>query len=270
MKLFILLLHDFPEFLAEYCFHLCELIPFKAVQLRNIILTAVPPNVTLLLEPLIATLKLETMNEISQPVRNLASIQLLEQIPFKKELDSYFLSRSSAIDLSGYLFNFGQDKSMVYNISMINALTLYIGHSAIQAIKNITINSVSNSPFIDIFTNLLRTFDSQGKVKCTNLSNYELMRFIYFSGRHILLNSMADHLRYPNSDTVYFICIILAIFNDTNEQIREQIVRVLLERLIALRPHPWGIVFTVNELIRNPNYKLLDHNFIKCIPEVEK
>lgn len=81
---------------------------------------------------------------------------------------------------------------------------------------------------------------------------------------------MIDHLRYPNSDTLFYVCTLLALFNDTNEHVREQIVRVLLERLVALRPHPWGVVFTVNELIRNPNFKLLDHNFIKCIPEVEK
>lgn len=81
---------------------------------------------------------------------------------------------------------------------------------------------------------------------------------------------MVDHLRYPTTDTLFFMCTLLSLFSDSNEHVREQIVRVLLERLIAMRPHPWGLMFTVNELIRNPNYKLLDHTFIKCIPEVEK
>jgi len=250
LKLFLLLLHDFPEFLVEYCFHLCELIPLKAMQLRNIVLSAFSASFSFP-EPL--SVKLETMHEILQPVGNLATTTSFDSIPFKKELDSYFISRSSVSflkDLRGYLISLNGDKQVVYNVSLIYALTSYISHCAIQNIKSISISAVTNSPFIDIFQSLFLTFDSQG--------------------RHILLNSMVDHLRYPNMDSFFMICTILILFNDGNEHLREQIVRVLLERLIALRPHPWGVVFTVNELIRNPTFKLLAHNFIKCIPEIDK
>ena len=272
MKLFLLLLHDFPEFLTEYCHHLCELIPFKAVQLRNIILSAIPSNLIPLPEPCNANLKLESLHEILQPVRNLANISLFEAMPFKKELDSYFVARSPVSylnDLRGFLVSYTAEKQVVYNISLINALVLYIGHTAIESIKNINISSVTNTPFNDIFQSLLLTFDSQG-LYFAKLSMDKPIADVYFLGRYILLNSMIDHLRYPNNDTLFYICVILSLFAETNEHVREQIVRVLLERLIALRPHPWGIMFTINELIRNPNYKLLDHNFVKCMPEVEK
>lgn len=34
------------------------------------------------------------------------------------------------------------------------------------------------------------------------------------------------------------------------EMIQEQITRVLLERLIVNRPHPWGLLITFIELIK--------------------
>lgn len=35
LKIFLVLLHDFPEFLCEYCYSLCDVIPCNAIQLRN-------------------------------------------------------------------------------------------------------------------------------------------------------------------------------------------------------------------------------------------
>lgn len=35
------------------------------------------------------------------------------------------------------------------------------------------------------------------------------------------------------------------------EVVQEQITRVLLERLIVNRPHPWGLLITFIELIKN-------------------
>ncbi len=35
---------------------------------------------------------------------------------------------------------------------------------------------------------------------------------------------------------------------------QEAITRVLLERLIVHRPHPWGLLITFIELIKNPRY----------------
>lgn len=51
---------------------------------------------------------------------------------------------------------------------------------------------------------------------------------------------------------------------------QEQITRVLLERLIVNRPHPWGLLITFIELIKNPIYKFWDHDFVHCAPEIEK
>ena len=43
-----------------------------------------------------------------------------------------------------------------------------------------------------------------------------------------------------HSHTFYFSCVLLGLFSDMkNDAVKEQITRVLLERLIVNRPHPW-------------------------------
>ena len=45
---------------------------------------------------------------------------------------------------------------------------------------------------------------------------------------------------------------------------------MLLERLIVNRPHPWGLLITFIDLIKNPTYKFWSHEFVHCAPEIEK
>jgi CCR4-NOT transcription complex subunit 1 len=48
------------------------------------------------------------------------------------------------------------------------------------------------------------------------------------------------------------------------------IFSVLLERLIVNRPHPWGLLVTFIELLKNPQYKFSHHDYVHCAPEIEK
>ncbi len=65
--------------------------------------------------------------------------------------------------------------------------------------------------------------------------------------------------------------MVLYLFAEANsEHIQEQITRVLLERVIVNRPHPWGLLITFIELINNPNFKFWNHEFVRCAPEIEK
>ena len=68
----------------------------------------------------------------------------------------------------------------------------------------------------------------------------------------MFLNAIANQLRYPNNHTHYFSCVLLFLFETCGEVVQEQITRVLLERLIVHRPHPWGLLITFIELIKNP------------------
>ena len=43
----LVLLHDFPEFLCDYHFSFCDVIPPNCIQMRNLILSAFPRNMRL-------------------------------------------------------------------------------------------------------------------------------------------------------------------------------------------------------------------------------
>lgn len=83
------------------------------------------------------------------------------------------------------------------------------------------------------------------------------------------MNSMILHLRYPNAHTHWFALLFLHLFNETKEErFREILTRVLLERFIVHRPHPWGALVTFIELLRNPKYDFWNQEFVRAVPEV--
>lgn len=43
-----------------------------------------------------------------------------------------------------------------------------------------------------------------------------------------------------------------------------------MERLIVNRPHPWGLLITFIELIKNPHYNFWEHQFTHCAEEIER
>ncbi len=53
-----------------------------------------------------------------------------------------------------------------------------------------------------------------------------------------------------------------------DDRFREIMTKVLLERFIVHRPHPWGALVTFIELLRNPKYEFWAKEFIRIAPEV--
>lgn len=65
--------------------------------------------------------------------------------------------------------------------------------------------------------------------------------------------------------------MLLYLFSEAgSERVQEQITRVLVERLIVHRPHPWGLLITFIELIKNPRYNFWSKGFTRCAPEIER
>ena len=80
---------------------------------------------------------------------------------------------------------------------------------------------------------------------------------------------MVLHLRYPNAHTHWFSSLLLHLFVEVKDDcFREVITRVLLERFIVHRPHPWGALVTFIELLRNQKYEFWSKEFIRVAPEV--
>lgn len=136
---------------------------------------------------------------------------------------------------------------------------------------------LSNSAHTDVLMHLAQELDSEG--------------------RYHFVNAMVNHLRFPNSHTHFFSCMLLILFQDSKSdlvrgrrrpgeagherlapdprhphgrQVQESVTRVLIERLIVHRPHPWGLLITFIELIKNPRYTFWSKNFIHAAPEIEK
>ena len=86
-----------------------------------------------------------------------------------------------------------------------------------------------------------------------------------------MLSVIADQLRYPSAHTMFFSYFILFLFatsarTDVENSIPERIARVLLERIIVHRPHPWGLLVTFIELLNNNSYGFWQQ---PCIREEE-
>jgi len=256
LRLILILLHDFPEFLCDYHFSLCDFIPANCVQLRNLVLSAFPRHMRLP-DPFTPNLKVNMLPEITQPPRILTSITAPMTPEFQSKLQNYLDKRSPVsfppeITSQLQLSPSGNER---YNLPLMNALVLYVGTKALDDLRTkgiaSNIGNISHTPYMDIFQSLSVDLDNEG--------------------RYLFLNAIANQLRYPNSHTHYFSCVLLYLFAEANSQvIQEQITRVLLERLIVNRPHPWGLLITFIELIKNPTFNFWQHDFVKCAPEITK
>jgi len=252
LRVLLVLLHDFPEFLCDYHFAFCDAIPPSCIQMRNLILSAFPRNMRLP-DPFTPNLKVDLLPEISQPPRILS--------PF-----SSALSRADAAllpDLDNFLktrapFSFLTElrprvikPDGTHKVGLLNALVLYVGAHAIATLQSSQQQAgLLHSAHMDVFQQL------------TDLEP---------EGRYLFLNAIANQLRYPNNHTHYFSCVLLFLFSEaSDERVQEQITRVLVERLIVHRPHPWGLLITFIELIKNPRYNFWSKPFTRCAPEIER
>ncbi|PVD20962.1 hypothetical protein C0Q70_19125, partial [Pomacea canaliculata] len=256
LRVLLVLLHDFPEFLCDYHYTFCDVIPPNCIQMRNLVLSAFPRQMRLP-DPFTPNLKVDNLPDITQAPRILTNyVGIIQPPSFKKDLESYLKTRSPITFLSDLKSNLQSSESGChYNIQLINALVLYVGTQAIQHVhskgQTPSISTIAPSSHMDIFQNLAVNLDTEG--------------------RYLFLTAISNQLRYPNSHTHYFSCTLLYLFAQANtEAIQEQITRVLLERLIVNRPHPWGLLITFIELIKNPTYKFWNHEFVHCAPEIQK
>jgi CCR4-NOT transcription complex subunit 1 len=220
LRVLLVLLHDFPEFLCDYHLSFCDVIPNTCVQLRNLILSAFPRTMRLP-DPFTPNLKVDLLPEITQSPRILTDyVGVLSERGIRQRLDSYILSKQPPdlpSNLPSVVVTTNANGSVTTNAPLLTSIVVYVGNqSVVQFQSKVPLQS---SPAMDIFKALATALDAEG--------------------RYHLFNAMANQLRYPNSHTHYFSCVLLVLFHEAeNEFIQEQITRVLLERLIVHRPHP--------------------------------
>ena len=130
LRILLLLLHDFPEFLSENYFQICEAIPSNCVQMRNIVLSAFPGTI-LLPDPHPAG-QLDALKEASlAPTIGSDYRSSLKAIDLQA-LDQQLLGRGSPSIMNQLVESLLlplNESGERYNLSVMNALVLYTGVS---------------------------------------------------------------------------------------------------------------------------------------------
>lgn len=246
LRVFLVLLHDFPSFLAGYHLSFCNVIPQNCIQLRNMVLSATPKGMNPP-DPFTPNLKIDLISEISQSPIILSNV-LGPIESFRGHLDA-FLKGQRRDFLEAFPLFLKKERSNEIDAPKVNSLVLYVGVHALA--RQSSQNSLSHTPEMEVLQKLM-DFDDKG--------------------RYVCLNAIANQLRYPSSHTHYFSCVMLYLFSESkNVAVKEQVTRVLLERLILHRPHPWGLLVTFIELIKNHDrYGFWNYSFTRCATEIEK
>lgn len=258
LRMLLVLLHDFPEFLAEHYFSLCDVVSTTCVQMRNLVLSAFPRNMRLP-DPFTPNLQVKLLPEISHPPRILSNYaSALQSNNLRQDLDAFLQNRQPATFLASLRARLAVPQpdgstatdGMRINVAVLNSLVIYVGVQEVEAVGAGATPSTEGAA-MEIFRYLANELDSQG--------------------RYLFFNAIANHLRFPNSHTHYFSCVFLQLFQHaTKESVQEQITRVMLERLIVNRPHPWGLLITFIELMQNQQYNFWRHKFVTCAPEIQR
>lgn len=153
LRVLLVLLHDFPEFLCDYHFGFCDVIPPNCIQMRNLILAAFPRNMRLP-DPFTPNLKVDMLNEIATAPRIFTNyVQNIQPAMFKKELDSYLKARAPVTFLSelrGHI-QISNECGVKYNVKQMNALVLYVGTQAIAHIRLVFVHNNINQYFDRFF-----------------------------------------------------------------------------------------------------------------------
>lgn len=264
LKLLVILQHDYPEFLAAYHSKLCANIPIHCSQLHNIVLHANPAPYSKMADPMQPGLKIdrieeirespEIINDVEGPLRQIGLFDVLDQALQNGPSEDAVAHIAHAIQRSktrqtgaGYVpINIDQ--------KLIQSIVLHVGmHSINRANQKGGPTFVRGSPDAALLSMLVHELQPEA--------------------RYFFINSVVDQLRFPNTHTHYFSQALLEIFGSDNvdpeeSDIRQQITRILLERLVGMWPHPWGLIVTIMELIKNEKYMFFDLPFIKASPEV--
>lgn len=247
LRLFTMLHHDHPEFLIENHMQLNASIPLQCLQLQNIVNSAVTRAVfNDQPDPFTPGLKINRLDQVRQaPAVHSDMAKPLLEAGIKAAVDLVCAGN----DLSD------QDFSAVHNAVdradgrvipiLVNALVLYVG---VHATSASSVFSAAAAP-ARLLERLLR---ESSPPACYHI-----------------ISAMANQVRYVNAHTHYFSTALQHMFSIGSQDLQEQIMRVLCERLMVPRPHPWGLIVMMLEMVKNQTYDIWSLPWMKTAPQVE-
>ncbi|OLY82021.1 General negative regulator of transcription subunit 1 [Smittium mucronatum] len=276
VRVILVILHDYPGFLTEHAFALCDAVPVTCIQTRNLLLSAFTKGMTLP-EPFSSNMKMDLLDASSVPPKigsdyslnlrksgwlDLLNGYLSNGIPddFPSDLVlrlSVYPNTLSPLDQRMILLE-GKSK---YNINLINSLVMHL-----------IIMSAGGELLLDQKVIDQKSISSQKKENVLILIKSLISKFD-FEGRYLFLNSFVNHLRYPSTHTYFVNQLLFTLFQDDTDpdlRLKELVTRVLIERVTVNQPFPWGLLVTVSNLVLNPTYGFWSQGFSRVTPQIEE
>lgn len=246
-RIFLMLHHDYPEFLVECHASLNSGIPEGCIQLRNLVNSAVPRLVEQP-DPFQAGLKINRLDQVRQapPVSDLLEKMLAER--GVKELVVKACSNPNALDDDlAAIATAVTPADGPADAFLANALIVYIGA---QATLSSSVFSAAAPP-ARLLERLVLGEDRP-------------------AARHAVATAIMNQVRYVNAHTHYFSTALQHMVTVAKEDVQEQLLVLIMERLMAPRPHPWGVIVTMLELLKNPTVNLWELPCTKAAPQIQQ
>jgi CCR4-NOT transcription complex subunit 1 len=246
LRVLLILQHDFPEFLTENHMRLNSSVPAGLLQLQNVINCAYPSSFQELPDPFTPGLKMNRLEQVRQLPELRGGLEdALSDAGIDTAVENLLNGKDIKDDDIKTVLD-GIDHEGKPDALITNALILQIGNTA-TAGSSVFSPSATPSRVIE---------------RLLHESRHEV--------RYQLLSAMTNQIRYPNAHTHYFSTALLHTFTVSSEDLQQQVARVLVERVMSSRPHPWGLLVTVLELVKNNSYNIWELGWMKAAPEVER
>ena len=245
----LMLHHDFPEFLMENHTQLNSAIPASCFQLHNIVNSAVTRAVIAdQPDPFVAGLKINRLNTINvQPplATSLHTTLILTEAGIYAAFDRSCASDPTDADIEHLTSTI--NALPAHNLPLIlNVLTLAL---AFRATSTSSSFSAAQPPAL-LIARLLKE------------------SALTPSPRYHLIAAMLNQVRYVNAHTHYFATALQHSFTTSGDiELQQLIMRGISERLAVPRPHPWGVVVLILELLKGGS--VLEMDWVKGQPELE-
>lgn len=245
LRFVLVLTHDFPEFVVTVVPEICTILPSNFTQIRNILLSAYPPEIQLI------------------PISK--AITSLDKVPGIGDFHQIQVPQ----------------KHLIEEMQFHNAIKSELAFSDLATQLDKKVGSGAIASFVVFITNvLLPQCALEGILSPTFTSNHvyfiinQLVRKINADALQVLVNVIIDQLRFPSKTTLFFYKTALALLKNTAKQlppqIGELIVTTVMERAGTPPPHPWGLRLLIRELMTNEEIRLFERPFVQNSEEVKR
>lgn len=175
LRIMLVILKDFPEFLVEHYIGLCAAIPAHCIQLRNVVLCAFPRGVVLKQEQTtLAQLPPGAPDFQVVPEVRTDYIRFLEEADIKKAVDLYIQRDSPNLPIllpevrnriAISISTADGTPGVTYNLTLLYSLTLYLGAVAVDRSidKHGQVLFDPMVPEVVLLTGLVASLDGEGE-----------------------------------------------------------------------------------------------------------